>query len=308
MIKKVLLLLLVINTIGVQPIKAQTNNSLLWEISGNGLKKSSYLYGTFHVRDKRVFQFDKVVLKKLKSCEVVTGELDMDMGAMMLTLFKNINKMFLPSGTKLKDLYDNDEDYEIVKNYIKDKLGIMSGMADSLQPIITSSMLEEGEAGFGNDYKYVLDDYFQKLGKMKGKEVKGLETIDEQLNALSNISQNEQAEMLLATCTKKEDDEQFSSIDMIELYCNQNITALDSLINGTGGAQFSEELLFKRNQTMATRIDELIKTKTCFNTFGAAHLGGKLGIINLLSEMGYQVTPIIFTFNEKNKPIELKSK
>lgn len=302
--RKLVLLSFLIVQIGVS--HAQVENSLLWEISGNGLKKPSYLYGTFHVRDKRVFQFDKVVYKKLKSCDVVTGELDMDMGNMMITLFKNINQIFLPHGTKLKDLYKNEEDYETVKSALSQKLGFMAQMADSLQPIITSSMLEGDDAEYSSDYKYVLDDHFQRVGKMKKKEIMGLETIEEQLNALSSIDLDEQAEMLLAACSEDSDTTTFTSADMIKLYCAQNITALDSLINGTGGSDFSEELLYKRNKTMANRIDVILKTKTAFNTFGAAHLNGEFGVINLLRQKGYTLTPVYFSFNEKNKPLEIK--
>jgi uncharacterized protein YbaP (TraB family) len=53
-------LLLFFVSILFSDVKAQNNmpkkyQSLLWEISGNGLKKPSFLYGTMHVSDKLVF-------------------------------------------------------------------------------------------------------------------------------------------------------------------------------------------------------------------------------------------------------------
>ena len=50
-------------------------NSLLWEVSGNGLSKPSYLYGTIHMicgndyflseKTKKAFMFQKVYFSKL---------------------------------------------------------------------------------------------------------------------------------------------------------------------------------------------------------------------------------------------------
>ncbi len=296
--------LLIIVLLSFLNLSGFSQNSLLWEITGNGIKKPSYLYGTFHVRDKRVFQFDKIVYKKLKKCDVVTGELDMDMGKMMMSLFTNINQLFLPRGTKLKDLYEDSTDYNLVNSCLTEKLGFMASLADSMQPILTAMMMSEGEGEFSSDYQYVLDDHFQRVGKMKGKEVKGLETMEEQLDALSGIDINEQAEMLLQTCTDTSSDNVFGANNMIAIYCNQDINAMDSLINKASGDDFSEKLLYRRNKNMANRIHDIIQKKPAFNTFGAAHLSGEYGVINLLRKKGYQVEPVYFRFDIKNKPID----
>ena len=52
--------------------------SLLWEITGNGLKKPSYLYGTMHVSDKLAFNLPDSFFIALKSSNAVALELDMD--------------------------------------------------------------------------------------------------------------------------------------------------------------------------------------------------------------------------------------
>lgn len=44
---------------------------------------------------------------------------------------------------------------------------------------------------------------------------------------------------------------------------------------------------------MATRIDKHIRTQKIFIGIGAAHLPGKMGVIQLLKKMGYKVKPII---------------
>src|SRR4030095_2908415 len=48
--------------------------SLLWEISGNGLKKPSYLFGTMHVSDKLAFHLGDSFYNAIKSSDVVALE------------------------------------------------------------------------------------------------------------------------------------------------------------------------------------------------------------------------------------------
>ncbi|MDX1956891.1 MAG: TraB/GumN family protein, partial [Chitinophagaceae bacterium] len=52
--------------------------SLFWEISGNGLKKPSYLFGTMHVRDNKAFDFSDSVLLKIDACEAFALEVHPD--------------------------------------------------------------------------------------------------------------------------------------------------------------------------------------------------------------------------------------
>lgn len=54
----------------------QKYQNLLWEISGNGLEKSSYLYGTMHVSKKVAFRLDDVFFEVLDKSECVALESD----------------------------------------------------------------------------------------------------------------------------------------------------------------------------------------------------------------------------------------
>ncbi len=54
----------------------QTTQSLLWEISGNGLEKTSYLFGTIHRNDKELFQFSDSVYIALNTVDGIMTETD----------------------------------------------------------------------------------------------------------------------------------------------------------------------------------------------------------------------------------------
>ena len=50
--------------------------SLLWKISGNGLDKPSFLYGTMHVSNKVAFHLSDSFYKAIKSVDIVSLEIN----------------------------------------------------------------------------------------------------------------------------------------------------------------------------------------------------------------------------------------
>ena len=48
--------------------------SLLWEISGNGLQKKSYVYGSMHVSDKISYHLSDAFFKHLQNADIVANE------------------------------------------------------------------------------------------------------------------------------------------------------------------------------------------------------------------------------------------
>ena len=53
-----------------------SSKTLLWRISGSGLQKPSYLYGTMHLKDRRLFFFGDSVYKSLEASEGFAMEID----------------------------------------------------------------------------------------------------------------------------------------------------------------------------------------------------------------------------------------
>src|SRR5580658_693175 len=50
--------------------------ALLWEITGKGLKKPSYLFGTMHVSSKMVFHLSDSFYLGIRNADIVALELD----------------------------------------------------------------------------------------------------------------------------------------------------------------------------------------------------------------------------------------
>jgi len=58
--------------------QSPTPKTLLWRISGNGLGKPSYLYGTMHLTDKRLFNFGDSVYKAIEKSDGLAIEINPD--------------------------------------------------------------------------------------------------------------------------------------------------------------------------------------------------------------------------------------
>ncbi len=266
----------------------KTENSLLWKISGNGLETPSYLFGTIHIINKDKFILEDIVKEKLISSKLFVAEIDLsDVGAQM----KLLGKMNMDSNLTLKDLLTK-EDYEFVKKTAKDTFGVSIGLLKGMKPIfLQQSIMMQGM--MGKDY----DSYEMKLleiAKQNKIPTSGLESIEDQINALGSIPVRKQAQMLLEAMkdiskTRKELDA------LVDLYLNKDIIGLYEKIRDSGDyGDFEAELLSKRNHKWIPQIDAMSrKNGQVFYAIGAGHLGGEEGVISLLRKAGFTVTPVL---------------
>ena len=130
--------------------------------------------------------------------------------------------------------------------------------------------------------------------KQEKKQSFGLEKIDDQLKLLRDIPMAKQVELLKegAKDIKKERKELKENFDSYE---KADFAALmkDELSDTSMGSDFVEKFITTRNHHMAEKADYLIKQQPIFIAIGAAHLPGKDGVLNLLREKGYKVSPVI---------------
>lgn len=99
---------------------------------------------------------------------------------------------------------------------------------------------------------------------------------------------------------------------LISLYLSENIELLHDQISNEFEKETYQSLIVRRNILMVKRMEEQMKTEsttenkkdtknTIFAAVGAGHLGGKEGMINLLKQAGYTLTPIFFNKKEEIK-------
>lgn len=116
------------------------NKTLLWKISGNGLEKPSYLYGTIHMICADDAALSSNMKKVIKVCDEVYFEVDMDN---IFEMFGAVSKMKMKGDTTLKDLL-NEEEYSKVKAYFESKSSLLPfSMLETFKPILAASTLEQ---------------------------------------------------------------------------------------------------------------------------------------------------------------------
>ncbi|MFI5203356.1 MAG: TraB/GumN family protein [Flavobacteriales bacterium] len=268
-------------------------NSLLWEISGKGLKQPSYLYGTIHIMRKEVFAYDNVVKAIFDSCRAYAMELNM--ADIKLEEMNKMMKLDRPLDSILPPVK-----YHQLDSLLKAKSGLPLSQMKMIKPFFIMALMMKKE--IGGDMETALDlDFYDKAQKA-GKKLIGIEKFEEQMAAVDALTIEQQADLMIkgyldttSSMSKFE--------EMLESYLKQDLPAIMKMMleDESYPPEFNEAFIIKRNKKMADRIGEISAKRMTFNAIGAAHLPGKDGVIQLLRNNGYTVKPIKFTFKKTKK-------
>lgn len=265
--------------------RAQNENSLLWEISGNGLQKPSYLFGTIHMICKEDFIMPPVIEKKFSDAEKVFLEIDMDDPAMQMKLMKLAT---LTGGQSLKKIFGDD--YVLVDSFFKSKLQMPLIMFNGYKPMMVMSMLYLKMLPCSSSESY--EQYFMALAKEQKKDLQGLETVEDQMKVFDAIPDSVEAKNIVKMIRDYEQQQQQFAA-MVAVYKEQNLNKLMQLVEGSPDLMNAEEaLLTRRNNNWIPVMEQNMKTGSCFFAVGAAHLSGKNGVIGLLQKAGYTVKAV----------------
>jgi hypothetical protein len=276
----------------LQPLEVEKQSSLLYEISGNGLTTSSYVFGTMHVSDSNAVKFLEQVRPYIAQCSIYSNEIDLTDNQPDMSL---LGKMFMQD-TTLEMLYSSEE-LETVTAFVEEKLGPSGKFMLGMKPFwISSSILE---VDLETDPTQVLDVVLQEAAEAAGCDVRPLETFESQFNAIDQMPLKDQAEMLLESI--RDYDKQMDMMQqMNSCYSRADLDCLYAL--------YEEEELVKsmdvglvtsRNTEMARVLSGHVKVDSgTFCAVGALHLPGETGLIQAFREMGYTVEPIALKTSE----------
>ena len=288
-----LVLLVAFNSIEQAQYESQTENALLWEVTGEKLEHTSYIFGTIHLIGKDDFHLSTPTREALSKSEQITFEIDLeDMNdfSKMMPLLRNA---FMKNDTTLSDLLSSEE-YQLVEKHFQ-SLGLPLFFLQKIKPMFLSAFGSEGTFGTENDSESVVSYEFEllKIAQEAEKEIKGLETAEFQMSMFDSIPYKVQAQMLLETIRSGNGDQQEFD-KMVELYKNQDIEGMQSLMkedqNGIGN--YEDMLLVNRNKNWIPIMEEMMMNRPTFFAVGAGHLGGEWGVVKILRSKGYQLKPI----------------
>lgn len=271
-------------------------NSLLWEISGNGLETSSYLYGTIHIIGKDDFFLTDPTVAAFNKSKKVVFEINMEEMNNPLIMFSMLKNLTMPEGVTLKTLLTS-EDYKFVHAEFG-KLGFppfVAGMFDKVKPLFLTAFAsgDMDPEGFQNGSMVSYEMEFMQMAQNLELEMDGLETIEFQMSVFDSIPYKDQAKMLVESM--RVEGEGMDELNMmVDLYKNQDLIGMEKMFSADAGGlgEWDDVLLNKRNENWIPIMEEMMPEKTTFFAVGAGHLVGEKGVVALLRKQGYTVQPL----------------
>lgn len=277
---------------------AETENALLWEISGKKLSKPSYLFGTIHLIPRADYFLSEKAREAFKKAKRAAFEIDLEETMDIAGLMPMMMKMYMNNDTTLRDLLTQDE-YSGVKAHFE-KIGLPLGFLERIKPMFLSMLASEDVAasmGKGQSKESSTTSYEFELLAMaqeQKKEVVGLETAAYQMSMFDSIPYKVQAKMLVDAINSEDatGNDEFSQ--MVEMYKNQDIQGMQAMMGSSedGLGKYEDLLLVRRNRNWIPVMEGMMHAEITFFAVGAGHLGGKQGVVNLLREQGYTLKPL----------------
>ncbi len=280
--------LLTVQLLPAQSKKSDKYPSLLWEITGNGLKKPSYLFGTMHVSNKMVFHLGDSFYNAIRSAETVALELNPDIWQSQMVRLEKLKENYARFST------EEGNDFLVEKSFrLADYMDELK-LALSTEPAIVNNLLYRSykvREDFEEDT--FLDLYIFQTGRKLGKKPAGVE----QFYEAEKLVLEAYADMAKEKKKKNLDLGDESPGDIMEkmqnAYRKGDLDLMDSLdMIMERSPAFREKFLYRRNELQADAMDSIMRHSSLFVGVGAAHLPGSRGVIEILRKKGYRLRPV----------------
>jgi uncharacterized protein len=275
-------------------------DGVFWRIDKPGLNPS-YLFGTIHSTDDSALALARRATERIGGAKVVATELG---GPLDAVAKANAGAAML--GRALDRAHDTFDDAPAADRAAIERLlaaqGYPSAFAHHLKlwflAVLTAIPRCEAERQ-ARDLPEV-DQLIAQSAKASGVTVVGLETVGEQLDALSAM-RPQVAAVLLALAARHPGLTDDVYATLLRLYRESRPAEILPISDALGDMSEDERaaedeltrlLLVGRNATMAERIAPLLIAGGAFIAVGALHLPGKGGLIERLRAQGYTVTKV----------------
>jgi len=275
-------------------------DSILWKIEKDG-QDPSWLFGTMHMADPAITALPEKVEKALARANAIVIESveSLDPAAARRAMVQLAHLTLLEAPQTLSSLINPDLADELEAALAERNIPFVT--AQRMRPwlIATAVALPVCELARKQANVKVLDHVIAAHAQENGKALIGLETIEEQFTAIASLPRTFHLAALEETLALGKGAE-----DLIEtmkaLYLNENIGMILPLMQavapksntGKDAAGFQKILIEKRNIVMATRMLPMLEKGGAFVAIGALHLPAQTGLVELLREKGFRLTPV----------------
>ena len=294
--------LVLMGLVALMSLMGGGNAQLLYKISGNGLEKPSYIVGTYHLAPGNFADSIPGLKDAFASCKQIYGELDMQDALSNENRDKLEKAQILPEGTTLSSLLTKEQ-MDRVNALMRETIGadmtnpMLAAQLDKMTPMALSTTLTvfafiKKSPNFNP--MNLLDSHLQLLAQKQGMVIKGLETVDFQVEVLYGSSLEKQVEELMCVVDNFDD-----VVEMAEFvtaaYFSQDLDQLLDVTNEEGegpcasSPESNDNLIYNRNANWVKAMPDIMRQAPTFFAVGAAHLCGDRGVLRLLEQAGYKI-------------------
>lgn len=285
---------------------ATAHAQLVYRISGNGLEKPSYILGTHHLANVSFIQTLVEWKEAFNATDQVYGEVVTQEAKTPENVKKMTDAMMLPEGKTLPDVLTPDQ-LKRLNACLKDLMGTdfnnpaMLKQMGRMTPVALSTQLavvlylknHMGEF----DPTQQIDDFVQQQAHKNNEPVGGLETLDEQINLLYKSKPLDKQIKDLMCFVDNRDFQERMMETISKAYYEQDMAAVQKAfemkMNNSCDPSPEEwaALLDDRNKKWMEKMPAIMEQRPTLFVVGAGHLPGKNGVLSLLRNAGYTVTP-----------------
>jgi uncharacterized protein YbaP (TraB family) len=259
----------------------KNENSVLWEVSGNGLVKPSYLFGTVHMICGKDFVMQPKAVAAFSKTSKLALEINVaDPNEMAIVQQMAVGKEPLSKKMTAKQIAQ-------LEGILQKSGGFSLAQVDNYTLETVMSLLFAKSFGC-TDLKFYEMEFVGKA-KESSKPIVGLEKAIEQMDILNKSFTDDEMISYLQQinpdmCTV-----------MIKDYKNEDINSLYKTTTDKEvmSVDTKKILLDNRNENWSKIMPDMMQKESVFFAVGAAHLAGELGVVNLLKKAGYTVKPIM---------------
>jgi uncharacterized protein YbaP (TraB family) len=288
------LFILFLSAISISGISQKENwaKTLLWKIERSDLKKPSFLFGTMHLQDKRLFNLGDSFYYHFERAEGFAIEVDFNeyMDSLLNRSFAQIEEREL------------NEDDEKVNSKEELKIPVPDSTVFTPSPpseLKSSKYFKKYFRKIRNErikrllvygeMPTILDAYLYGMAMKQGKWLGAVEEVKDQLNLKDELGKDLDEEDMRQPGEKMT----FALDTMIRIYLAQDLNRIEEYALRNSNPKRTTVIFNNRNVKMLNSIDSLSHFRSMFYAVGAAHLPGDSGLIKLLRGKGYIVTPVL---------------
>jgi len=282
-----LLAFLLVAAIAAPRAVADAHPLTMWLVEG--ASNRVYLLGSVHLLRPGDYPLPSRIESAYEDAETLVMELDMDDLDPVATQSLVSRLGMLPAGGSLADVMGPEAYSRALE--LASELDLPLDMLSTVEPWLAAITIEQlALSRIGFNPAYGVESHLVGKAAADGKDILGLESIEEQLTFLDGLSIDAQRSLLLQTLVESSELEATMD-ELIDAWRHGRVDVLERtmLEDMSEFEELYDALVVERNRAWTERIGELLAGSDDYLVVvGALHLIGDDGLPAMLSERGYE--------------------